>query len=214
MAWFTRFTRFGDVHSVYSQEAEDSCGIACVMMCVYKINKLSPGKASKYKEDQIYDIYGKQAGETYDGSSYTYANYLADTLNQLNCGVWEAANIGPSAVSDALVSTVGVEIPGAGPIYNALSHGRPLIVLTKWTANGGGHFVVVDSVNNVLGKLYASVCDPWDGDVHVAPFKPGANFQYVGRHQPLSWDTGGKKHSYASPSAGNMNGWVVRPVGS
>ena len=53
MAWFTRFTRFGDVHLVYSQEAENSCGIACVMMTVFKISKLSPGVRSLYKEKQI-----------------------------------------------------------------------------------------------------------------------------------------------------------------
>jgi hypothetical protein len=212
MAWFTRFTRFGDVHNVYAQEADDSCGIACVMMCVYKINKLSPGKAAKYHEDQIYKVYGQQAGGTYDGSSYTYANYLADTLNQLNCGGWKAENVGPSNVSRAIVDTLGVDVLGAGPVFNGLKRGRPIIILTNWTG-GGGHFVVVDIVNNFVGDNFASVCDPWDGDVHVQPFKPNAVFQYIGRNQPTSWDTGGMKHKYSTDNVGAMNGWVVRPIG-
>jgi hypothetical protein len=28
MAWLTRFTRFGDMHALYGQEAVMSCGIA------------------------------------------------------------------------------------------------------------------------------------------------------------------------------------------
>jgi len=38
MAWFTRITRFGDVHLVYGQEHDRSCGLACIMMCVFKLN--------------------------------------------------------------------------------------------------------------------------------------------------------------------------------
>ena len=212
MAWFNRMTRFGNFHSVYAQEAEDSCGIACVMMCVYKINKLSPNKEASYVEDQIYNVYGRQAHTSYNGSSYTYAEYLAATLNQLNCGAWQASYVGPNAVADAMVDTLGVDIVGGSALANALMRGKPIITLVNWTDNGGGHFVVVDTVNNLLGSLYASVCDPWDGDVHVVPFKQGTAFRYVGRQQPFAWDTGGKKHAYAADHAGGFNGWVVRPV--
>jgi len=43
MAWFTRFTRFGDIHRVYGQEKNISCGVACAVMAVYKIHKITPG---------------------------------------------------------------------------------------------------------------------------------------------------------------------------
>jgi hypothetical protein len=60
--------------------------------------------------------------------------------------------------------------------------------------------------------MYASVCDPWDGNVHITKFKVGSPFNYVGAKVPLSWDLGGKKHDYSSPSPGSPNGWVVRRI--
>lgn len=212
MAWFTRLTRFGDIHSVYAQEAEDSCGIACVMMCVFKINKLSPTRTASYLESQIDDIYGKVSGTHYDGTSYTYTNYLADTLNKLNCGKWESINVGAAGVSAAIIKSVGIDVVGAGPVINYLHRNWPIIVLVNWTVGGGGHFVVVDTVNDFFGALYASVCDPWDGDVHITRFKEGSPLAYEGRHQPLSWDTGGKKHDYTPSNAGTTKGWIVRRV--
>jgi hypothetical protein len=181
-------------------------------MCVYKVNKLSPFNQSTYLEKQIYTVYGQTAGEDYDGSSYTYAEYLADTLNKLNCGTWQATNVGPHGVANAIVKSVGMDIAGGDPVINTLARGWPIIILTKWTRDGGGHFVVVDTVNNFMGSLFASVCDPWDGDVHIVPFRSGSVFHYVGRHQPLSFDNGGKKHNYHGESAGNMNGWIVQRV--
>ena len=59
MAWFTRFTRFGDVHLVYAQEQQNSCGIACVMMTVFKINKLTPGVRALHTEREIYGVYSR-----------------------------------------------------------------------------------------------------------------------------------------------------------
>src|SRR5438552_8002156 len=176
MAWFTRFTRFGDVHLVYAQEAENSCGIACVMMTVFKISKLSPGVRSLYKEKQIYDVYGKVTGSTYDGSTYSFADKLADVLNGLKIGAWEAAYVGPTGVSEAIVDSVGIDVPGesllagaAAPavyVANQLRTRVPIILLVGWNA-GGAHFVVIDTVNDTPFGMYASVCDPWDGNVHV-----------------------------------------------
>jgi hypothetical protein len=60
MAWFSRFTRFGDMHLVYGQEANMSCGIASVMMCVFKINKLNPGATSVTVEQDIYTPRGAE----------------------------------------------------------------------------------------------------------------------------------------------------------
>ena len=65
MAWFTRLTRFGDAHLVYGQEANMSCGIASVMMCVFKVNKLKPGAASVTVEKDIYQKYSQALGSAY-----------------------------------------------------------------------------------------------------------------------------------------------------
>ena len=64
MAWFTRLTRFGDVHLVYGQEAGMSCGIASVMMCAFKLNKLTPGATAVTIEKDIYQKYSTVMGST------------------------------------------------------------------------------------------------------------------------------------------------------
>lgn len=51
--WFTRFTRFGDTHLVFGQEQGISCGLACVIMAAYKINKLTPSVKAMYDEDDM-----------------------------------------------------------------------------------------------------------------------------------------------------------------
>jgi hypothetical protein len=114
-------------------------------------------------------------------------------------------------VAQAIIDSVGVEIVGAGPVVNSLLHGYPMIVLVGWN-EGGAHFVVVDTVNNFFGGLYASVCDPWDGNVHITPLKVGQPFDFVGAKVPLSWDLGGKRHDYSKKKPGAADGWVVRRV--
>ncbi len=218
MAWFSRFTRFGDAHVCYSQEAENSCGIACVMMAVCKINKLSMSQAI-HKEKEIYKQYASVSGSTYDGSQYSYTNHLASTLNKLGVGAWESANVGASKISQAVVDSVGTEAFGrsllagpAAPLFwakNQLRSATPIIVLVGWGA-GGAHFVLVDTINTIGSSMYASVCDPWDGNVHITKFKVGENFNYVGAAVPGSWSLGGEKHEYKKPAKGSMNGWVVR----
>ena len=218
MAWFTRFTRFGDTHLVYAQEEENSCGIACVMMCVFKINKLRPGSQATYKETEIYKAYDKhfkamkpnvRGNKAYDGSIYSYATILAKTLNDLNCGTWEAKCLAETAVSQAVVDSVGTDIVGAGPLVNSIMRGYPIILLTRWD-QGGGHFIVVDTVNSVFGRLYASVCDPWDGNVHITHFQTGKAFEYEASTPRFSWDLGGKRHEYSGSSGSTVRGWVIR----
>lgn len=221
MAWFTRFTRFGDAHLVYSQEAENSCGIACVLMTVFKMNKLRPGARALHAEREIYRIYTEVNGSTYDGSQYSYATVLAQVLNRLHVGTWEGLDIGAGNVSQAIIDSVGVDNFGAsvlaGPlapaayVANQLYQRPPLIVLVGWNT-GGAHFVVVDKVNRVPTQLYASVCDPWDGNVHVTPFEPSVAFHYLGARVPWSWDLGGERRDYSSTKPGSPNGWVVRRI--
>ncbi|MBM4077408.1 MAG: hypothetical protein FJ267_17410 [Planctomycetes bacterium] len=219
MAWFSRFTRFGDAHIVYAQEAENSCGIACVMMNVFKINKLIPGAQAVHKEQEVYKVYSEVTGSTYDGSTYSFATKLAEVLNKLNVGTWQATNVGAANVSQAIVDSVGVDVVGqslgggwpASWIANQLKPINPIIVLVGWTA-GGAHFVVVDVVNQTPWGMYASVCDPWDGDVHITEFETGRNFNYIGARNAFSWDLGGYRHDYSTTSTGSPNGWVVRRI--
>lgn len=222
MAWFSRFTRFADVHLVYAQEADNSCGIACVMMTVFKVNKLVPGAQAVHKEEEIYRVYGNVVGSTYDGSTYTFADKLATVLNRLNVGSWAASYIGPAAVGQAIVDSVGIDYPGqsllagvnapAAYIANQLKPIKPIILLVGWNA-GGAHFVVVDVVNRTPFGMYASVCDPWDGNVHITEFTTTAPFNYTGAPVPLSWDLGGRRHDYSPTSTGSPNGWVVQRTG-
>ncbi len=218
MAWFSRVTRFADVHLCYAQEAANSCGIASVMMTVFKINKFSVSQAV-HKEKEIYDQYSAITGSPYDGSQYSFASTLALALNGLKVGVWEGVFIGPTNVAQAIVDSVGCDNFGeslaAGPLapaawlVNQMRTRTPIIVLVGWNTSGA-HFVVVDTVNKVGDKLYASVCDPWDGNVHITEFSLAAPFNYTACHVPGSWDLGGEKHEYAATSTGSPNGWVVR----
>ncbi len=221
MAWFTRFTRFGDAHIVYSQEAENSCGIACVIMVVFKMHKLSPGKQAVYKETEVYKLYDEQRkkfpaiwdGIPYDGSAYSWSGVLAATLNQLDVGRWETKDVGAAGVSQAIIDSVGQDYVGLGPLINGARRGDPIIVLTDWIVGGGAHFVCIDTVNNFFGTTYASVCDPWDGDVHIQAFEAGKTFEYLADKPRLSWDTGGTRHEYAAAKKGEFRGWIVHKVG-
>lgn len=191
------------MHLVYAQEQDNSCGIACVMMTVFKINKLSLSTAVHAEKD-IYKVYSKVSGSTYDGSSYSYANHLASTLNKLSVGTWTAKYVGPSNVARTILNKVGTVSAVTGPTVFV----KPIIVLVGWT-DGGAHFVVVDTVRNLAGRKYATVCDPWDGNVHVTRLRKGNPLAYIGAKVPLSWDLGGTRHEYKKESPGETNGWVV-----
>jgi hypothetical protein len=85
---------------------------------------------------------------------------------------------------------------------------RPILVLVGW-GGGGAHWVVIDTVRTLGGTLYATVCDPWDGNVHVTRFRRGQPFRYNASRVPLSWDLGGTRHRYEGTSHGAADGWVV-----
>jgi hypothetical protein len=69
MAWFSRFTRFGDVHWVYGQERNISCGVACVIMAVFKTHKFTPGTKAVYSENEILKRAKQITGEACPGSA-------------------------------------------------------------------------------------------------------------------------------------------------
>ena len=202
MPWFSRLTRFGDVHFVYSQAAENSCGIASVMMCVFKVNKLLPARAV-HKEQEVYQVYGNVSGAAYDGSNYSYANHLANTLNRLNCGNWVYENVGAENVAARITSVCGAT-SGLGPTVNV----SPVIVLIGWD-NGGAHFVVVDTVRSIMGRKYATVCDPWDAQLRVTHFRSGNNFNYSTQQTVQLNLEGTPQHEYGQRENGVANGWVI-----
>ena len=157
MGWFTRFSRFGDFHLVYGQEAQNSCGIASVMMCVFKVNKLKPGKKAVHVETEVYKAYDKHLagssvddGYVYDGSVYTYAGLLADTLNDLNVGKWEAKNVGTTAVAQTIVDSVGKEYVGALGIdvpafLDDQLENRDAAAVCRFLQKGGALWILVSS---------------------------------------------------------------------
>ena len=90
MAWFSRFTRFGDMHLVYGQEANMSCGIASVMMCVFKINKLRPDRKALTLEKNITKKYETKLGSKYDSEKVgTYPQHLATILGEFTKTSWK-----------------------------------------------------------------------------------------------------------------------------
>jgi hypothetical protein len=222
MAWFLRVTRFASLHAVYAQEQKNSCGIASVMMVNFKEKKgliaaaastaaipivgsaIAPAltkaalKSAIAVETEVYKAYAEVSGKAYDGSAYTYTDDLAKVLNKLGIGTWEDKFVGENSV--------------AGAVLDSLTGGseHPIILLTNWKADGGGHFVVCDEVHDFMGTKYACICDPWNGDVVITSFKRGEAFNYTAKDPFGSWDLGGKKHSYAAPQESKMNGWVVR----
>ena len=206
MPWFTRISRFGDAHIVYSQGSVNSCGIASVMMCVFKVNKFAPGRAAITNEQAVDQVYSGVSNTNYDGSAYTYANFLGDTLNKLNCGRWKAEAITPTAVPKLLMDTCGVT-SGWGPTIDV----SPVIVLVSWSGSGA-HFVVVDTVRSFLGSTYATVCDPADGEMRVVEIKAGQSFAYRNSSVISLNIEGTPAHGYTGPNSGSGNGWVIHQI--
>ena len=83
MAWFQRYTRFADMHYVYGQERGMSCGLACVTMAVFKVNKLVPGIAAQLDEDQIMRTYNAIMPNADKPMSGTYPEPLVKVLDAL-----------------------------------------------------------------------------------------------------------------------------------
>jgi hypothetical protein len=211
MTWFTRITRFGDVHMVYSQENANSCGIACVRMVIFKTNKLKPTLKSTYTESALDKAYGKITHTNYNGSTYSDSMELVKLLNQYTSASWRVDYVGDAGISDVIMGSVK---PSALPVtlvgQAASMVCDPVIVLVGWES-GARHFVVIDTVHQINGANYASVCDPWDGDVHITKFTPGQPFSYTATQSPFSWSTSKSEHSYkAEPSQGAGNGWIIR----
>ncbi|MCC7427957.1 MAG: hypothetical protein IT557_13715 [Alphaproteobacteria bacterium] len=205
MAWFTRFTRFGDAHLVYGQEANMSCGIASVMMCIFKVNKLKPGHTAVTIEKQIYKEYEAAIGSAYKPEEVgTFPQHLATILNKFTKGdgSWKWHKLAPEEVSGRVISRVGVT-SGLGPTIDV----KPMILGVDWDL-GGAHWVVVDTVREMLGSNYATICDPWDANVHLQKIKRGSPFVYHAGEGGFSMNFGGKTKGDASPYDNTSRGMV------
>lgn len=204
MAWFTRFSRFGDMHFVFGQEQGMLCGPASARMCYTKINKLSPGAALYGTTKKIQDLYARWLGSAYDGATEgTWPEGLVHALNNLNCGRWRKDSYAPNDAAQAIAYFVGTR-GAVGPAVDV----SPVIVGVNWDGSTASHWVCVDTVRNAFGNLYATVCDPWDAGLHVQKMTIGKAFVYSA-DTTLGVDLWGTHFSYDQPSTGRVKDWPI-----
>ena len=186
---------------VYGQQAENSCGIASVMMVNFKMKKwqlaaslstapagiaalpaIGFSAASAIKlEPQVYAAYATVTGEPYDGTTYTDGFKLVDILNELGIGTWKIEHYPDIGLAGKLMAFVGSPAAPA-----------PAIVHIKWR-NKGAHFIVCDTITPSGGQSIADFCDPGDGTVQTLALTRGS---------PIVYTSG-------SGSVGDPSGWVL-----
>ena len=204
VAWFSRITRFGDVHLVYGQEARATCGLASVIMCVFKINKLTPGAETLLVENELVEEYKQVSGNaSYDKEKKgTGPQNLVTILNRHTKGNWNWRKVPVDDVAQLLIDKVGVTT-GVGPTVNV----NPVILGVDWEFKGA-HWVVVDTVRSFLDSTYATICDPWDTNVHIQKFAAGEPFVYRAGEGGFKLDFWGTNMGDASPYANTKKGMV------
>lgn len=204
MAWFSRITRFGDAHLVYGQEARMSCGIACVLMCAFKINKIVPGVQALHRENEICDAYAAASGRAYQPEDKgTHQTHLVTVLNGLNCGTWKWKAVSGTEASQEIIDAVGTT--GLGPTLGV----NPIILGIDWE-KGGAHWVVIDTVRQLGSDHWATICDPWDANVHVTSLLPGHPFRYEAGQGGLAVNFWGTTKADARPYAPDKVGVVKK----
>lgn len=204
MAWFTRITRFGDAHFVFGQEQNMTCGPSCALMCYTKINKLTPGMQMYATTERIKDHYARWLGSAYDGSvAGTWPDGLAYALNRMNCGRWTTTSVQGNRAVNRIVDLVGTS--GAfGPTVEV----NPIIVGVNWDGSTASHWVVIDTIREFAGSLYATICDPWDAGLHVQRVTPGQDFVYQAG-DTAHIDFWGTHFTYSQPSTGRVRAWPI-----
>jgi hypothetical protein len=186
MGWFVRFDRFGDTHVCYSQERSNSCGICCIKMAVFKINKFRPGAAALTNEDQVERAYLRHDTDLAAlRSQGALPAALASTLNDLSVGSWTVAQPAADRIADFIIDN---------------QNGTPMLLASYWTGGTGGHCIMVDGIHHVplTGYYWACVCDPGDGNVHVTRLNRGSALVYEGRRAPGINFWGEPEHNYAA----------------
>jgi hypothetical protein len=219
--WYVRLTRYASVHMVYAQMAQNSCGIACMMMVNFKMKKglMAAGlgasaavsvvpvigsflgatlatSAIDYAvktEKEVYREYTKVTGTPYDGSAYSDMDMFPAVLRNLGLGNW--------VTEDAAGGAAG--FPAAAKQH--VAKGAPVIGCVEWNANSR-HFVVIDEFHGDS----ACVCDPWDGQLHVTKMTDGGAVTYNAGERVIGWSIGGQKHSYPAGETGTFKAWITR----
>jgi hypothetical protein len=142
------------------------------MMCIFKINKFTPGQTSITVETDIRKEYNKYdtGGDDDEGTS---GECLAKVLNTFTTGTWKWKDgASPADVTDLLFDKVGIK--HFGPVSSV----NPAILGVDWDGSSSSHWVVVDTIREFAGTYYATVCDPWDANVHMQKCKKGEAFLY------------------------------------
>ncbi|HVK17523.1 MAG TPA: papain-like cysteine protease family protein [Fimbriiglobus sp.] len=180
-SWFLRIDRFADTHLVAAQNKDQSCGLASIKMVVFKINKLRPGASALATEGEIEREYKKLAGEKVHDFDAKGAkpSVMVQVLNSLGLGNWAIDKPPLNDVGPRIAKYVGTDQFGLGLTgYNVVKRGYPVILACYW-AGGGGHAIVVDTVTSVpVMGTYATICDPWDANVHFEKIEAGKPFTY------------------------------------
>lgn len=205
MAWFTRFSRFGDMHLVFGQEQDMTCGPASALMCYTKINKLSPTANFETTTQRFKDLYARWSGAPYDGSvSGTFPDGLAYALNRMSCGRWVTSTYSnPAEATDRILSLV-TGASGFGPTIDV----NPIIVGVNWDGSTGSHWVCIDTIRSFFGSSYATICDPWDAGLHVQSITASTPFTYEAEGT-IQFNAWGSHFTYSQPSVGRLRVWPI-----
>jgi hypothetical protein len=180
-SWFLRIDRFSDVHIVAAQSKDQSCALASIKMVYFKMNKLRPGASNLATERELEKLYKQKARETSHDFDQEGSNpeVMVDVLNAMGMGQWAIDWPPVTDVSARIEKYVGVDQFGLGITgINAASRKYPVILACYWQPRGG-HAIVVDTVTRVpLMGNYATICDPWDADVHFEKIEIGRPLTY------------------------------------
>lgn len=181
-SWFLRIDRFADTHIVAAQGKDQSCALASIKMVHFKINKLKPGASALTTERRLEELYKKKAKETAHDFDQAGSNpqVMVDVLNSMGTGMWTIEWPAIHAVGDRVAQLVGVDQFGLGITgINAATRRYPVILACYWQPKGG-HAIVVDTVTSVPAMgTYATICDPWDANIHFEKLEKGKPFTYT-----------------------------------
>jgi hypothetical protein len=71
----------------------------------------------------------------------------------------------------------------------------------------------VEPIREFAGTRYATICDPWDSNVHLQSFKTGSPFLYDAAQGGFSIDFGGTHKQQREPYKGNAAKGQVKTWG-
>jgi hypothetical protein len=128
-------------------------------------------------------------------------------LNSFTTGNFQWHQTPPNDVPKVLTEQVGVTA-GIGPTVDV----NPIILGVDWDL-GGAHWVVVDTIREFAGTRYATICDPWDTNVHIQKFKEGGPFFYDAASGGFMINLWGTNKGETSPYQGNAAKGQVKTWG-